>query len=122
MGYPSAYYTYNPSRMKKAERAYFKQVMASIAKGQQQEGLLTQIQPGPPSCSSSHRGKMSHASTRHWSPVHSTSNSARGSASAAQGHHQGPNNHSVFLGCRAQPHLPKPPQWTVTNGGYFWNA
>jgi len=82
--YPSAYYTYNPSRMKKAERAYFKQVMASIAKGQQQEGLLTQIQPGPPSCSSSHRGKMSHASTRHWSP-HSTSNSARGSASAAQG-------------------------------------
>lgn len=22
--YPSAYYTYNPSRMKKAERAYFK--------------------------------------------------------------------------------------------------
>jgi hypothetical protein len=71
--------------MKKAERAYFKQVMASIAKGQKQEGLLTQIQPGPPSCSSSHRGKMSHASTRHWSPAHSTShNSARGASAAAQ--------------------------------------
>ena len=28
--YPTAYYTYNPTRMKKAERAYFKQGKNSI--------------------------------------------------------------------------------------------